>query len=305
MTADRIELRAPIVEDVPGITRLFNSATEELFGESDESEGDVRRFLSSSEVDPAEDIRVAEAGGEIVGYADVSPHPHPTYWVDVRAALDADADLRATLVEWALLRANERGGELALAAAWVADEGERQALEAAGFARVRGSYRMRIDFHGEVDEPRPPEGVRIRPTTPDDVRAAYEAHMETFQDTWGHAHESFEDWRHWFVEDDHDWSLWFLAEEGNEVAGVALCRPRPAEPDVGAIRVLGVRRPWRRRGVGRALLLHAFAEFRERGMRAAVLGVDAESLTGAQRLYASAGMHVAREADILEKDLDR
>ena len=305
MSADRIELRAPTFEDVSGITRLFNRAAEELFGQPDESEGDVRRFLSSSEVDPAEDIRVAEAGGEIVGYADVSPHPHPTYWVDVRAQLDAGADLRATLVEWALRRAKARGGELALAAAWVADEGEREALEAAGFARVRGSYRMRIDFDGKVEEPRPPEGVRIRPMTPDDARAAYETHMETFEDTWGHAHESFEDWRHWFVGDDHDWSLWFLAEEGSESAGVALCRPRPAEPDVGAIRVLGVRRPWRRRGVGRALLLYAFAEFRRRGMHAAVLGVDAESLTGAQRLYASAGMHVDREADVLEKRLDR
>ena len=77
MSADRIELRAPTFEDVSGITRLFNRAAEELFGQPDESEGDVRRFLSSSEVDPAEDIRVAEAGGEIVGYADVSPHPHP------------------------------------------------------------------------------------------------------------------------------------------------------------------------------------------------------------------------------------
>ncbi len=102
-----------------------------------------------------------------------------------------------------------------------------------------------------------------------------------------------------------DPGLWFLAEAGDDVAGIALCRPRPAEADAGVIRVLGVRRPWRRKGVGRALLLHAFAEFRRRGMRAAVLGVDAESLTGAQRLYASAGMHVARQSDVFELRLDR
>jgi ribosomal protein S18 acetylase RimI-like enzyme len=62
-----------------------------------------------------------------------------------------------------------------------------------------------------------------------------------------------------------------------------------------------VLRPWRRRGLGRALLLQAFAAFRERGLARAALGVDAESLTGANRLYESAGMHVAARFDIYEK----
>jgi len=49
------------------------------------------------------------------------------------------------------------------------------------------------------------------------------------------------------------------------------------------------------------LLLHAFAEFRHRGLKGAVLGVDAESNTGANRLYEQAGMHVAARFDIYEK----
>jgi mycothiol synthase len=120
---------------------------------------------------------------------------------------------------------------------------------------------------------------------------------------WGHAHMSFEDWQHWFLGENHDWSLFFLAEADGEAAGVALCRPKPTETDIGAIRVVGVRSGWRRQGVGRALMLHAFREFRRRGMRGASLGVDAESLTGAQRLYTSVGMHVDRESDIFEKRL--
>jgi GNAT superfamily N-acetyltransferase len=119
---------------------------------------------------------------------------------------------------------------------------------------------------------------------------------------WGYAPMSFEDWQHWLLGDDHDWSL-FLAEADREPAGVALCRPQPTEPEIGSIRVVGVRRSWRRKGVGRALMLHAFADFRRRGMRGASLGVDAESLTGAQRLYTSVGMHVARESDIFERAL--
>jgi ribosomal protein S18 acetylase RimI-like enzyme len=69
------------------------------------------------------------------------------------------------------------------------------------------------------------------------------------------------------------------------------------------VRLLGVRRPWRRRGLGRALLLHAFGEFRRRGFSRSALGVDAESLTGANRLYERAGMHVAARFDIYEKVL--
>jgi ribosomal protein S18 acetylase RimI-like enzyme len=299
-----MKLRAATLDDAPAITRLFNRESEALFGQADEGEDDVRRFLTSDEVDPAEDIRVADApGGELVGYVDIFAHPHPTYWVDVRVAPGGPVELGRELLEWSLARVRAKGGEAVLAPVWSKQEPLRETIRFAGFERTRGSYRMRIEFDGELEEPRPPEGVSIRPMTPKDAPVAHETHEETFVDMWGYAPTSFEEWQHWLVGDDHDWSLFFLAEAEREPAGVALCRPKPAEPDVAGVRVVGVRRPWRRKGVGRALMLHAFREFRRRGMRGAELGVDAESLTGAQRLYASVGMHVAREADIFELKL--
>ena len=298
-----MNLRPPTLVDVPAITRLFNRGSEELFGEADESEDDVGRFLTSDELDPAEDIRVAENDGELVGYVDIYPHPHPSYWVDPRVAPSFGGPLREKLLDWSLVRVREKGGDHVLAGVWANDKPMRRTFLDAGFERTRGSYRMRIDFGDELEEPRPPEGVRIRSMTPHDARVAHETHEETFEDMWGYAPTSFEQWQHWFLGEDHDWSLFFLAEADGEPAGVALCRPRPTEPDVGAIRVVGVRRSWRRQGVGRALMLHAFAEFRRHGMRGASLGVDAESLTGAQRLYASVGMHVDRESDIFERAL--
>ena len=95
--------------------------------------------------------------------------------------------------------------------------------------------------------------------------------------------------------------LWFLAFSGAEPAGIAMCNPSPGLPELGRVQVLGVRRPWRKRGVARALLLHAFAEFRSRGLTGAMLGVDAESLTGADRLYEQVGMHVAARFVVYEK----
>ena len=117
--------------------------------------------------------------------------------------------------------------------------------------------------------------------------------------------EDYQEWVHWIDNDpDHDPSLWFLAVDGEEIAGVSLCRPRMAEdPEMGWVDSLGVRRPWRRRGLALALLHHSFGELYRRGRRKVGLGVDAQSLTGATRLYEKAGMQVDRQYAVYEKEL--
>ncbi|HEV2582694.1 MAG TPA: GNAT family N-acetyltransferase, partial [Ktedonobacteraceae bacterium] len=71
----------------------------------------------------------------------------------------------------------------------------------------------------------------------------------------------------------------------------------------GWVNTLAVLRPWRKQGLGMALLLHSFREFYQRGKRKVGLGVDSQNLTGATRLYQRAGMHVAREHITYEKEL--
>ncbi len=81
--------------------------------------------------------------------------------------------------------------------------------------------------------------------------------------------------------------------DGDEIAGINLCRPQSFDDaEVGWVGTLGVRRQWRKRGMGLALLRHSFNEFYRRGKRKVGLGVDAQNLTGALRLYENAGMHV-------------
>ena len=67
--------------------------------------------------------------------------------------------------------------------------------------------------------------------------------------------------------------------------------------------MIGTRTAWRRRGLGLALLLHAFREFYARGIRRSTLGVDSENPSGATRLYERAGMHVESESVTYEKEL--
>jgi ribosomal protein S18 acetylase RimI-like enzyme len=92
--------------------------------------------------------------------------------------------------------------------------------------------------------------------------------------------------------------------DGEEITGLCLCRRRDWEDsDMGWVDVLGVRRRWRRQGLALAMLHFAFDKFRRMGKLRAGLGVDANSLTGATRLYEKAGMHVAREFYTYEKEL--
>jgi ribosomal protein S18 acetylase RimI-like enzyme len=135
----------------------------------------------------------------------------------------------------------------------------------------------------------------------------YEAFEEAQADEWGHQWLPFDKWHYYFIETEEqfDPALWFLAVDGDQVAGYVIARAeRPGDSEEGHIRYVAVRRAWRKRGIALALLRHAFAEFYRRGKRKVGLGVDATSLTGADRLYERAGMRVYQETLIYKKVLE-
>ena len=107
-------------------------------------------------------------------------------------------------------------------------------------------------------------------------------------------------------EDDFDPSLWFLAYDGDESTVVGLCvchASAPGDPDRARISDVGVRPAWRRRGIGRALLLHAFGVLAERGIEGAILTVDTENKSGAPALYEGVGMRSVRANHTYVKEL--
>jgi ribosomal protein S18 acetylase RimI-like enzyme len=221
-----------------------------------------------------------------------------------RAYIDVCGDPSEDLVDWAIDHARERGFVRVFTSAWSDDAELHAAFARAGFRLVRHSYRMAIALDDDLPEPAWPEGITVRTAREEDVPTVYAVQQETFEDHWEHEQTPFEEWTHALVgREFFRPELWFIAEAGGEVAGVALCNQRESNTDAARIAIIGVRRPWRRRGLGRALLVHAFRELRRAGFRRATLGVDAESLTGAHRLYESAGMHVIGQHDIFEKRL--
>jgi mycothiol synthase len=176
-----------------------------------------------------------------------------------------------------------------------------------GYGAIRTTWTMEIEFGVEAPaESTVPDGIDIRPYRhPDDERAVYEAHVEAFADHWEYHREPFEQWREFTIASrTFDPTLWLLAWAGDEVVGYALNYPeRPGDPGHGWVGTLGVRRPWRRKGLGEALLRRSFAALHAHGFRKVRLTVDAENPTGATRLYERTGMRVLRQANTWERDL--
>lgn len=171
-----------------------------------------------------------------------------------------------------------------------------------GYQPLRYHWRMEIVLDGPPAEPKFPEGIELRPFIKGEHNVAvWQAQNEAFRDHWGSHDVTLEEWKRSRLEDpEFDPALWQIAWDGDEVAGFSLNRYRMG---IGWIRTLGVRRPWRKRGLGEALLLQSFGEFYKRGTKTIGLGVDAENPTGATRLYKKAGMHIAAEYVIYEKEL--
>lgn len=128
----------------------------------------------------------------------------------------------------------------------------------------------------------------------------FEAVEDAFRDVWNRPRGTFERFAGLTRTEVFDPALWFLAMDGGEIAGMALGKVIFGE---GWVDVVGVRRPWRSRGLGLAMLRHAFAEYHWRGVEKVGLSVDAGSVTGAPRLYSRAGMHVASEYVVYQKEL--
>src|SRR5262249_11553693 len=150
------------------------------------------------------------------------------------------------------------------------NEAGHELLRNEGFQLVRYFSTMEIVLTETLPAPQWPEGITVRTYIPgQDDRAVFEADDEAFSDHWGYVPMPFEEWMHDMnTGKGIDPSLWFLAMDGDQIAGFSLCPPDyPSEPDMGWVSSLGVRRPWRKRGVGLAILLHTFGEFYRRGLK--------------------------------------
>jgi mycothiol synthase len=315
--------RGATLNDIEEAMRRFNRWSGATIGRDEFMDTDsIRAEWQASGANPAEDVRLVFApNGELVGYIEVWNNAKSLTHLELWGRLDPnceDLGIGTWMMRWAEQRALQSLPNVPSELRFAPHVGTyRQAVKARklfedlGYQHIRTTYHMLIEMEVPVPAADFPAGITLRTYNPEtDAEAVYRAEQEAFRDHFGFVEQPFDEglkrWKHSREHEGFDPTLYFLAMDGpsREIAGVCICRPYSHyDPDTGWVRSLGVRRPWRKRGIGLALLRHSFNEFYRRGKRKVGLGVDAENLTGALRLYEGAGMHIDQAYDHYEKEL--
>jgi GNAT superfamily N-acetyltransferase len=313
--------RAGQLSDYLLLFDLVNTYARRLNGRDDLNDPElIRRDWLNENFNPETDIQTVFApDGSLVGLVETwttsQPPVHPWIWVCVHPD-HMGQGIWEYLLNWGETRAREvlQRVEPGLRVAPRTgtehhNAASRQIIQALGWKHNRSFYRMEIDLQTAPEVPALPAGVTIRPYDPEtETEAVYRCFVDSFRDHFGFVEQPFEhgfnQFKHNLIDEPgYDPNYWFVAVADGQIVGISLCRPVDAEDaESGWVNELGVRREWRKHGLGGALLKHSFAAFHARGQKRAGLGVDASSLTGALRLYERAGMHVARQFDQFEKE---
>ena len=304
-------IRAATRGDLPEVVDVLNACDVAEVGEPDTSADDVASDWDMEGFELARDAWVAVGDdGRLVGYA---------YTGDQFRTGELEADLwvhpehhEPELAARLLGLAERRGRELASERRYETplldifcigvDRAKRDLLLRHGYALSRTVYRMAADLSGGVTALPVPKGITIRPfRAGSDEHVMHDTMDEAFEDHFRQSAEPFDAWKARLLgHADFDPDLWFLAWDGDEVAGALIAYDHG---DLGWVKGLGVRRPWRRRGLGGAMLTHAFAALAARGQLRVELGVDAEGETQPLLTYERAGMHVTFIYELYAKPL--
>jgi len=256
--------------------------------------------------DPYQDMLFAEVDGEPIAYCRVfwkqQPDKDRIYW-----------QFGALLPEWrrkGIGRAMVRWGERRLLeiASKHPQDGERylqifgtdtqvgkeEFFLSEGYEPIRYEVEMARTLKGELPEVPMPPGLEVRPVSDEHIRPIWDADVEAFRDHWGYVPPTEESYKRWLEWRCFNPALWKVAWDGDQVAGMVLNFIDERENEEyqrkrGYTESISVRRPWRRRGLARALIAESFRSLRDRGMDEAALGVDTQNLTGAFRLYEGMG----------------
>lgn len=302
-------------EDIPVIIGIIKAADAVDAKERGMSERELREALSSPSAKPHENMLIAEVDSAPVGCGfvrlregDPEQGTNTSFYTEGVVLPDwRRRGIGSRLMEALEARARSRMRKIKTENVYFGgwcepDESGRIALfEKFGLKRIRYFFEMIYDSPEYPSEPEYPDGIAARSfERGKDEDVSYYARNESFRDHWNFTKPRKEDWLHWLESEDFDPSLFLLAfDESGEVAGMCWNgiykeHNKRIGRDEGWVDCLGVLRPYRKRGLGRALLLESMRLLRDRGMKELALGVDADSPTGATRLYESVGFRVRK-----------
>jgi mycothiol synthase len=317
--------RLALPDDLEAIAGLFNAADEaDGIDDRHDAAGLAQWYAHADTWDPLQDVLLAEVDGTLVGYGKV-------HWIDDNDGGRNYAHWGTVHPAWrrqglgrAILHANQRrlreiaAGQDPLPGVerrfetWAPDSvpGAEALFADEGYTVVRYFFEMlRPGLDGEITEFPLPQGLEVRPVLPEHYRALWAADIEAFADHWGGVPSSEAAFQRFFSGPSFQPELWRVAWDGDQIAGqVSNEVMREYNEQTGSRRGLlagvSVRRPWRGKGLARALVSQSLATFRDIGMTDAVLGVDADNPTGALGVYEANGFVVHQTEKAYRRPLD-
>jgi mycothiol synthase len=296
-------------DDLDAVEALFDASDLADVGFEDrgvrEGIADVWR---APRFDPERDTILVMAGdGRVAGYAEAKG-AHPEVGIEALGRVHPDhrgRGLGRFLVGWTEHRATEQAAEAGFdTRLWngvpSVDAPACEMLTSGGYRQVRAFWHMERPLTGDESSGGPPPGVVFKTFEGGShERSVYEVWRESFSEHFGFWDEPFEDFGNdVFGDPGFDPRLMVLAFDGEEAVGMNWSI---VYDHVGFVHILGVRKPWRGRGIAAALLRRGFADLATLGCTTAQLNVDSGNETGAIRLYESVGMTVRREWLLFER----
>ncbi|HET9224871.1 MAG TPA: GNAT family N-acetyltransferase [Roseiflexaceae bacterium] len=305
--------------DLPAIVAMLKTCETADRLDENITIDDLRLEFAMPEVDIAHDVRLwVDTDGALLGFGQIWFHPKaedPDSFVWYKVHPDArGGDLDDQIVAWGERRtreaAQERGVRLRYRAMAHASEPERIAfLERSSFVVDRYFQRMARPLDTTVAAPQLPDGFRLV-AGPHDPAAWAELFNESFVDHWNHEPWTADKVQLWQSEPHYRPDIDLVAVAPDSTLA-AFCWGG-LDPEINAssglqeghIGLLGSRRGYRGIGLGRAMLFAGLRALAAAGARSASLSVDADSPTGATRLYESAGFRTTLKRMLYGKNLD-
>ena len=310
-------------EDAAPLAELFNRGNE-VDGVPWRASGEeianwMRR--SNDQFDAARDAVIVEAEGVMVGFRDVERVETNDGLLEYRLGGTVHPEWRRRRIGTWLLRDAEAHARRRAAdhetdrpivfGSWQPGtaEGGLALMAQEGYEPVRWFFDMVRPTLDEIPEPPLPEGIELRPVTREQLRQLWDADVEAFRDHWGGFDASEARYQEWLNDPKFDPSLFVVAWDGDEIAGGVINEINETENAAfnrrrGWLASVFVRRPWRRRGLARAVVARSLEVLRERGLTSAGLGVDADNPTGALRLYKQVGFEPEYRSTAFRKPME-
>ena len=314
--------------DLKAIANLINTC--EAVDQLDEgtSVSELQLQFDEPSLDKSRDIRLWEdADGQLVGIGWLWIPPvgeviDGFLWLRVLPTARG-GDLERQIVAWAEGRmrevSQERGVQVKLRSGSRATQSDSPSkalcdrialLESCDFIADRYFFTMERSLSLPIPEFPLPDGFTIRQVrSNEDAEAWVELFNQSFIDHWNHHDLTVESYKHWLTDPEYKSELDLVAVAADGTfAALCHCDISPEDNkrsgrNEGWISTLGTRRGFRRKGLGRAMLLAGMQRLNAEGVHTAKLGVDSENPLGAGQLYESVGFRKVYTQIMYVKDM--